>query len=97
MIEVIQSAGFSKWMSELRDVRAKARIAVRIDRMASGNLGDVKAVGEGLSEARIAYGPGYRLYFLAKGDTLIVMLAGGDKSSQSRDIAKAKELAKEWR
>ena len=97
MIEIIQSPAFRKWLSALRDVDARARIHVRLDRMQEGNVGDVKSVGDGVSEARIPYGPGYRLYFIRRGHTLIIMLAGGDKSSQLRDIKKAKQLAQLWR
>ncbi len=79
----------------LRDMRARARIAVRIDRLALGNPGDVKPVGEGVSELRIPYGPGYRLYYVQKGDELVILLCGGNKGSQRRDIAAAKALAKE--
>jgi putative addiction module killer protein len=82
-------------LRELRDARAVARIAVRIDRMALGNPGDVKAVGEGVSEMRIDHGPGYRLYFVRRGTEVIVLLCGGDKSTQDRDIAAAKALVRE--
>jgi putative addiction module killer protein len=77
----------------LRDPRAKARIAIRIDRLALGNAGDVKPVGSGVSEMRIDYGPGYRLYFIRRGEALIVLLCGGDKGSQQRDIVRARALA----
>ena len=83
------------WVDALRDRQDRARIVVRLERMAMGNLGDVKPVGEGVSEARIAYGPGYRLYFVQRGDTLIVLLCGGDKSSQTTDIKTALNLARE--
>ncbi len=78
-----------------RDLQARARIAVRIDRLADGNPGDAKSVGDGVSELRIDYGPGYRLYFTRKGDRLVILLCGGDKSSQDRDIRQAKAMAKE--
>lgn len=84
---------FEEWLSGLRDQRAKAIIVKRIDRLATGNLGDIKAIGGTLRELRIAYGPGYRLYCIQRGSTLIVLFCGGDKSSQSRDIRKAKQLA----
>lgn len=95
MLEVRQTAVFSKWLDGLRDRTARLRIATRIRRMELGNPGDVKAVGEGVSEMRITYGPGYRVYFVQDGDTVVILLCGGDKSSQSRDIAQAKQMAKE--
>ena len=95
MIEVRQTETFAKWLMKLRDLRARARIQARIDRLELGNAGDVKPVGEGVSEMRIDYGPGYRVYFIQKGSELIILLAGGDKRSQSRDIQNALNLAKE--
>ena len=95
MIEVRQTETFAKWLIKLRDLRARARIQARIDRLELGNAGDAKPVGEGVSEMRIDYGPGYRVYFIQKGSELIILLAGSDKSSQSRDIMNAKEIAKE--
>ena len=95
MIEVRQTAVFRGWHAGLRDLRARARVAVRIDRLAEGKPGDVKPVGEGVSELRIDYGPGYRLYFVQRGQAVVVLLCGGDKSSQARDIRQAKALAKE--
>ncbi|WP_273792131.1 type II toxin-antitoxin system RelE/ParE family toxin [Brucella anthropi] len=95
MIEVRQSTEFSKWLNELRDRNARARIVTRIRRMELGNPGDVKPVGEGVSEMRITYGPGYRVYFVTMGLTIVILLCGGDKSSQSRDIELAKQMAKE--
>lgn len=95
MIEVRQTVVFSDWLSTLRDRSAAARIAVRIRRLELGNPGDIKAVGEGVSEMRIDYGPGYRLYLTYTGRTLVILLCGGDKSSQTRDIAQAKKMAKE--
>ncbi len=93
MIEVRKTATFSEWMARLRDHRARAKIAARIDRLAFGNPGDVKPIGEGISELRIHYGPGYRVYFVRRGETLIVLLSGGDKGSQTKDIKTAKTLA----
>ena len=92
-MEVELTETFHTWLQGLRDHRAKAIIVKRIDRLATGNLGDIKPVGGSVRELRIAYGPGYRLYCVQRGSTLIVLLCGGDKSSQSRDIAKAKRLA----
>lgn len=96
MIDLRYTERFKDWVNGLRDRQARARILVRLERMAMGNLGDVKPVGEGVSEARIAYGPGYRLYFVRRGDTLIVLLCGGDKSSQTADIMTALKLAREF-
>lgn len=84
---------FARWLDDLRDIRARARIMVRIERLAMGNPGDVRAVGEGVSELRIDYGPGYRVYYIQQGKQLILLLAGGDKRTQARDIAVAKRLA----
>ena len=95
MIEIRQSETFQAWVAALRDGRARARIAVRLRRLAMGNLGDVKSVGEGISEMRIDYGPGYRVYFRRIGAQIVLLLCGGDKSSQAADIARAKRLAKE--
>lgn len=81
---------------KLADSRARMRIQVRIDRMAEGNFGDVKAIGEGISEARIDYGPGYRVYFMQQGRQLVILLCGGDKSGQSRDIKQARLIAESW-
>ncbi len=94
-MKVLRTSVFVKWINQLKDDQALARIIVRIKRAEAGNLGDVKPVGEGISEMRIPYGPGYRLYFLQRGNDLILLLAGGDKSSQARDIRKAKRLAQE--
>ncbi|EBW0484422.1 type II toxin-antitoxin system RelE/ParE family toxin [Salmonella enterica subsp. enterica serovar Heidelberg] len=97
MIELIKTATFDAWMTSLRDRKAAARIQARIDRLAVGNPGDVKPVGAGLSEMRIDHGPGYRVYFMRRGPVLIVLLCGGDKSSQARDIEHAKALAAQWK
>ncbi|HZK89281.1 MAG TPA: type II toxin-antitoxin system RelE/ParE family toxin [Stellaceae bacterium] len=94
MIEVWQTDVFAAWFAGLRDRRAKARVLVRIDRLSMGNPGDVRPVGEGVSELRIDYGPGYRVYFIRRGEEMFVLLAGGDKSSQTRDIATALRLAR---
>ncbi|MDD5286591.1 MAG: type II toxin-antitoxin system RelE/ParE family toxin [Desulfuromonadaceae bacterium] len=93
MVEIRKTDLFAKWIDNLRDVQAKARVLVRIERLASGNAGDVKPVGEGISEMRIDYGPGYRVYFTKRGNELIILLAGGDKSSQTADIKVAIRLA----
>ncbi len=97
VVEVVRSATFDRWLRKLKDRRAVARVLVRIDRLASGNPGDVKPVGAGISELRIDYGPGYRVYYLHEGDLLIVLLCGGDKSSQDDDIAAAHTIAAAWR
>lgn len=97
MAELIQSSVFSTWLANLKDRQAKGRIQSRLDRLANGNPGDVKPIGEGLSEMRIDYGPGYRLYYMQRGQELIVLLCGGDKRTQDRDIKEAKRIAKEWR
>jgi putative addiction module killer protein len=93
MVEIRKTEHFANWLDNLRDIQAKARVLVRIERLASGNAGDVKPVGEGVSEMRINYGPGYRVYFIQRGSELIILLAGGDKSSQPRDIKAAVRLA----
>ncbi len=86
---------FDTWFTGLRDRRAAARIQARIDRAESGNLGDCKPVGEGVSEMRIDYGPGYRVYFLRRGRDVVILLVGGGKATQVKDIERAKELAKQ--
>ena len=96
VIELKQTEAFAKWESRLRDKRARTIIATRLARLAHGLPGDVEPVGEGVSELRIHYGPGYRVYFQQRGDILIVLLCGGDKKTQARDIATAKKLAEEW-
>jgi len=97
MIEIRQSRAFATWFGRLRNREARARILVRIDRLALGNPGDARPVGEGVSELRIDYGPGYRIYFVSRGPALIVMLGGGDKRSQDRDIEAALALARSLR
>lgn len=94
MIEVRQTEVYARWFNRLRDRQARARIDARIRRLSLGNPGDTEPVGEGISELRIDYGPGYRVYFVQRGETLVVLLAGGDKSSQTRDIATALRLAR---
>ena len=96
MVEIVKSGTFDGWLSGLRDVTGRARILVRIERLAAGNPGDHKSVGDGVMELRMTFGPGYRVYYLQQGSLLIVLLAGGDKSSQEDDIAKAKAIAAEW-
>ena len=93
MAEVRKTEIFTKWFEGLKDRRAKARIQARIDRVEMNNFGDVAPVGEGVSELRIFYGPGYRVYFVQRGSVVVILLSGGDKSTQSADIAKAKEIA----
>jgi putative addiction module killer protein len=93
MVEIRKTELFANWLNNLHDMQAKARVLVRIERLASGNAGDVKPVGEGVSEMRIDYGPGYRVYYIQRGSELIILLAGGDKSSQPRDIKAAIRLA----
>lgn len=93
VVEVRQTEEFAKWFKSLRDAKAAAKITQRIVRISSGLLGDVKPVGEGVSELRIDFGPGYRIYFVQRGKALIILLCGGDKSTQAKDIRKAKELA----
>jgi len=94
MVEIRKTARFVQWLDSLRDLRARARVQVRIERLAAGNPGDVEPVGEGVSELRINYGPGYRVYFKKHGQELILLLAGGDKSTQARDIRTALALAR---
>jgi len=94
MIEVRKTEAFAKWLDGLQDIRARARILVRIERLAAGNPVDVKPVGEGLSELRIDYGPGYRVYFKKIGQKVVILLAGGDKHSQTKDIKTALRLSR---
>ena len=95
MIEILQTEHYRKWFDKLKDRNARVRIDIRIRRLSLGNSGDVKSVGEGISELRIDYGPGYRVYFAKKGVRLIILLAGGDKTTQAGDIEKAKQLVQE--
>lgn len=95
MAEIRQTEVYARWFKSLRDRQAKARIDIRIRRLSMGNPGDVKPVGQGVSELRIDYGPGYRVYFTQRGETLIVLLAGGDKRTQAQDIKVAIDLAKD--
>ena len=94
MIEIRQTETYASWFDNLRDRRARARINIRIRRLSLGDPGDVKPVGSGVSELRIDYGPGYRVYFVQRGPTLIILLAGGNKRTQERDIKKAIELVR---
>ena len=93
MVEIRQTETYKRWFDSLKDRNARMRIDIRIRRLSLGNFGDVKPVGEGVSEIRIDYGPGYRIYYLRKKNTVIILLLGGDKSTQSKDIQKAHELA----
>lgn len=94
MIEIRKTSTFALWLDNLRDTQARARIQVRIRRLSQGLAGDVKPIGEGVSEMRIDYGPGYRVYFCQRGETLVFLLAGGDKRTQSKDIQTALKLAR---
>lgn len=97
MLEIKQTSTYRKWQSRLKDQRAKALIAARVFRLAHGLPGDVKSVGQGVSELRIHFGPGYRVYFCHRGNEVILLLCGGDKSSQAKDINAALQLAALWR
>lgn len=97
MYEILKSDTFDTWLGNLRDKQAVARINARLRRASLGNLGDVAPVGDAVSEMRIFYGPGYRLYFIREGKALIVLLCGGDKSTQAKDIQRARQLAQSWR
>jgi putative addiction module killer protein len=92
-VEIRQTDEFADWFAQLRDRQARARITARIRRLSLGNPGDVKPVGSGVSEMRIDYGPGYRVYYVARGSTVVILLCGGDKRTQDRDINRAVELA----
>ena len=95
MFEVLATDEFDQWLSNLADEKARTRIASRVARLGFGNPGDVKPIGEGLSEMRVDHGPGYRVYYKRTGKTIFVLLCGGDKSTQDRDIGRAKEMAAE--
>ena len=95
MFEVRQTERFVNWIADLRDTTVRLRIAARLRRLEQGHLGDVKAVGDGVRELRIDHGPGYRIYFVQRGLEIVVLLCGGDKSSQKTDIVTARRLAKE--
>jgi putative addiction module killer protein len=94
MMEIRKTEIFAKWLDELQNIRARARILIRIERLAAGNPGDVKPVGEGVSELRIDYGPGYRVYYKKHGRKVVILLAGGDKRSQDKDIKTALRLSR---
>lgn len=93
-IEIRQTKVYQKWFAKLQDRQVRARIDVRIRRLSLGNPGDVRPMGEGISELRIDYGPGYRIYYVQRGQQVVVLLTGGDKDSQDRDIQIAKDLAR---
>jgi putative addiction module killer protein len=95
VVEVRQTERFAQWLQDLRDLRARAKVQVRIERLIGGNPGDVRPVGSGISELRIDYGPGYRVYYQQKDSRLIILLAGGDKSSQVKDIEEALMLSRQ--
>ena len=97
MLELKQTETFRKWRSRLKDERARALIASRLDRLAWGHAGDAEPVGDGVSELRIHHGPGYRVYFTRRGQQIVVLLCGGDKGSQQRDVSLAKRLATDWK
>jgi putative addiction module killer protein len=97
VLEIVKSETFDAWLSSLKDRQAKARILARIDRLGLGNPGDVKPVGSGVSEMRIDYGPGYRVYYIQSGPVVVVLLCGGDKSTQSADIKRAIAISKVWK
>ena len=97
MFTVARSAIFDRWLRRLRDDRAVVLITARLERVVQGNIGDYRPVGDGVSEMRINYGPGYRVYFIRDGTTVVVLLCGGDKGSQKRDIERAKQIVTEWR
>lgn len=95
MYEIRRTDVFSSWLDRLRDARARVRILARLDRVSEGNLGDTRVIGEGVSEFRIDYGPGYRVYYTRQRKTIVVLLVGGDKSTQAKDIRRAIQLARD--
>lgn len=95
MFEIRRTAAFLDWLTGLKDIQGRARIAKRLDRLADGNFGDVKPVGGGVSELRFAFGPGHRVYYVQRGQLIVILLCGGDKQSQQRDIERAIAMAKE--
>lgn len=95
MLTVRQTETFTAWLKDLRDLRGKAKILARIQRLEDGNAGDVAPVGDGISEMRVHFGPGYRVYYVSRGSAIVLLLCGGDKGSQARDIEAAKRLARE--
>ena len=97
MLEILKSATYETWFNGLRDAQAQARINARIRRLSLGNPGDVKPVGSGVSEMRIDYGPGYRVYYLQRGPVIVLLLCGGDKRTQDADIKRAIAITKEWK
>jgi putative addiction module killer protein len=97
VVDIIRSATFDTWLGGLRDANARGRILMRLRRLSLGNPGDVRPVGSAISEMRIDYGPGYRVYFTQRGPLVILLLCGGDKRTQNRDIATAKAIAAEWK
>ena len=96
-MKIIESSSFRNWVLNLRDDAARVRIVARINRLKEGLPGDVSSVGHGVCELRIHYGPGYRVYFHQRGDTLVILLTGGDKGSQQRDIKAARQILRSWR
>jgi putative addiction module killer protein len=96
MMDVVRSDGFDSWLRQLRDPQAKARVLARIRRLSLGNPGDARAIGRGLLEMRIDYGPGYRVYYMHRGRALVILLGGGDKRTQQADIALARRVAADW-
>lgn len=96
MLDVLTTQTFDRWLQGLRDMQAKAKVLARIRRASMGNLGDAEPVGEGISEMRIHYGPGYRVYFQQRGTRLVLLLAGGTKRTQQQDIHAAKRIAADW-
>lgn len=97
MLEVLTTVTFDRWLRRVKDRQGRLRVLERVDRLAHGNAGDARSVGHGVSELRLRYGPGYRVYFLREGDRVVLLLCAGDKSTQESDIRKAHQLAAEWR